>query len=70
MEKKSESLIVICAWHKPKKLWWDGSQWRNPPYPPGEQTHTLCPECYDKEMAKLHATKRYESHGISRLENI
>jgi len=20
MEKKSESLIVICAWHKPKKI--------------------------------------------------
>jgi hypothetical protein len=27
MEKESESrLIVVCAWHEPVKVWWNGSQ--------------------------------------------
>jgi hypothetical protein len=50
---RQERIITVCAWHKPKMVWWDGAEWNNSDIPPGVQSHGMCPECYEKEMKQV-----------------
>lgn len=52
---RKERMIRVCAWHE-SSAWFDGEDWvTDRPIPPGRQTHTMCPECYEKryEVVKI-----------------
>jgi len=44
---------IICAWCK--KIIEEGKE------PDEESSHGICPECYDKELAKLKKEEKYEN---------
>ncbi len=52
---RRERVIRVCAWHEPEQAWWDGEEWVVGNIPPGRQTHTLCPECFEKAKTEIKA---------------
>lgn len=50
--------IITCAWCDTK---------REVDFPTGEESHGMCPDCYEKESEKL---KEYYKTKEDKLENV